>query len=273
MKKAYIINEVKGESYIIAIIYNEIKNYYAVKKNKESGEITRIGKCKGPSKVIDKRTIKWQKIPLEVREMNYTDIFHNDESKHMNYVYGGNNKNAKIRKFEKWLNNQHYIPSCIAWKVYNTIGEFEEFEVIYHNSKGGEYCINQKYYLTINRETNTYFIKSESSKCNDIDIKNRAKKVNIPVKMAEITRFITEEDMAINILERLKGLKTNSKVMHMFENYNENCKMNHKELSKKEYNAIKEEFVKIFGQKKVRKMDLSRKKFIALTNFLLKENS
>ncbi len=271
-KKAYIINEVKGESYVIEIISKKSENYYAVKMNKESGEIIRIKHCKEPSEIIEKRVIKWQNIPLEIREMNYNDIFHADKRRHMNYVHGGNNKSAKTKEFEKWLNDQNYIPTHIAWKVYKTIGKFEEFEVVYYNSKAGEYYINQKYYLTVNRGLNTYSIKTQSSKIDNAGIMNRAKESNIPIKMAEITRFIAEDDSAINILERLKDLKTNSKLMVMFESYDANRKLNNKDLTRNEYNKIKKELEKIFGSKKIQKMNLSRKNFIALTQFLL-ENS
>ena len=151
-RNAKILNKTKN-GYCISIKSDNITNYYFVKK--KQNEIVKIGRCPKPNSIIKPKIIEWDQIPIEIREMDYKNRFKkaaDDLSQCSRYVYGENSE--KVIEFENWLSNQRYFPIHIANSLYKKIGIFQSFEVLYDSPRGGEYFVNEKYYILLNNHIN-----------------------------------------------------------------------------------------------------------------------
>lgn len=265
-RNARILNE-NANGYCISIKSNDMTNYYFVKK--QENKIIKIGRCPKPNSIINPRIIDWDKIPLEIREMDYKNRFKkaaNDLSQCSRYVYGENSE--KILEFEDWLRSQRYFSTRIANSLYKKLGIFNTFEVLYNSQKGGEYCINKNFFVLLNKENQTYLITNDRG--NKKAITRRAKEAEVSIDMACITRTIENDEEAVKLLVRLKNLDQ-PKILELFEKYNDCLKRKSNNISKKYYNDIIAELKKIFGTKKVNQMDLSRHNFKGLARNLSKK--
>lgn len=265
-RNAKILNKTKN-GYCISIKSDNITNYYFVKK--KQNEIVKIGRCPKPNSIIKPKIIEWDQIPIEIRKMDYKNRFKkaaDDLSQCSRYVYGENSE--KVIEFENWLSNQRYFPIHIANSLYKKIGIFQSFEVLYDSPRGGEYFVNEKYYILLNRENQTYLITDDRG--NKKAIIKRAKAADVSIDMACITRTIENDEEAVKLLVRLKNLNQ-PQILELFKKYNDCSERKSNKMAKKYYNDIIAELKKIFGTKSVNQMDLSKCNFKALSRNLSKK--
>lgn len=214
---------------------------------------------------------QWRRIPLEKRVWYCNSIFPNGTSMQLKrrMIYGEEGiKEAK--KFEKWIDSQNILPRSIALRMYNEIGIYNKNILILSKSKSKRvFQVNKKWIIVFYPKTQRFYWYDAKGKKKDPRVGEFVKRLNGYKKMAEIVEPILSEQQAIDILERLKNLKQDEKMMEKFKKYKIYLTKQDDLAAKCYYKDICKKLNQMFGERTYQTMILCESNVQALTNYLL----
>ena len=271
MLKVTIFNKNK-KGYDVSIQNRSRKNRYVKWYHvSEKSIIT----CRGSSiaKRENPEEISWEDLELKVREFHFKQVFPKGTShkEYITYIYGKDSD--KILDFEDWLNSQRYLPKNVAWQIYEQIGIYKRPVLIQSSKYFNVYIVNNQYYVTVLKHTQQIVIETKSEfQKGSKRILDIVRRTGLPNDVVAIIKMIKDDDVAVNILNRLQSLKYDENIMGRLKKYVHYIEHGSKKAANLEKKEIFKRLEKIFGQKTFSKMDLSNSKFTKLADYLLKSS-
>lgn len=207
---------VKEGSFDVRIIESDSKTYYYHFIQFEDGEsaIEAIH----PFDLKGEANISWNDLPVKVKEVHYKNLYPNDTLNDYDkkcFFYGKQQTDEEIaaekereKRKEEFLHKVVYKDKVcgyyIAEVIYDNIGTWESFEVIYKGTGSGKFCVDNKV-ITVE---NWKIISVEEKADYDKERKNWGKRVGEIAKaagtsfdMATVIGNITNDTNAIEILK------------------------------------------------------------------------
>jgi len=209
---------VNGGSFDVRIIESDGKTYYYHFLELEDGKsvihVTKPFNLKGETDIL------WDDLPFKVKEAHYKNLYPNDNLNDYEkrcLLYGKQQTDeqiaAKKKREEERENFLHKVAYednlCgyfIAEVIYDNIGAWNSFKVIYERNGKGKFCVDDKI-ITIERWK---IISIEDKAVYDAErkawgarVKNIAQAAGTTFDMATVVGNILDTDAAIKILKEI----------------------------------------------------------------------